>query len=710
VVSVSTRVGLAMAVLLLQHLLLFLPHYTGEATFYRDFTNIYYPLTAFWMSWVEAGVFPHWVPFPNLGLPFILTMQSGIFYPPFWIYTLFDSLAYTLIAANVAMALHVLGGAIGAWCYARLLGLSIGAACLAAVAFQFMGCLYNNLQHPDMIRAYAYLPWLFWVVYLSPSAHSLSARHLLLPLILCLFVTGAYQGNLIAQSFVLTVFVLLSAAQAYVVRLRTSMVTTRLYLQLLGLALLGLLMSSVYLWPTYELLDYQTRSSIGVKDMRHHWNFSYWHTAIMPSNIEGIYVWQAMISTFVTVPVFCLLFFINRGFLRREWLLIVITILSILLAAGRNTPLYGWLVEFFPMLGYSRLLSSDYRGLFCFGLILLAAKLLDDYLEGKLSGYWISRAGLCIGVLLAYLLFGWLQMEIEQLPSAVTQRLIEDYRWVVMVFYYPLNFISRTITIFDPQHWLMAIALAVPVWASLYVFRHRRTLLLSSLIVLTLASGLWHWYLEREYWQFKTDVGRFYSGLDMGSPLPAIAVIDDPLPQRPACRHDVGYDVWRAYFLGTFMCNLKDALNVRPRVVVDQSLPLYEYMIMSARPMPITEEALSHCQPEKLLEILPSDVIRQASFGLQEIRYQVNSTKDFCFVENELFFPGWTGSIEGQSGQISARPYCEALRSWCLPAGDYMFEAHYETPGLRAGLMASLLALAGYGWLLGFYGWRRFRL
>jgi len=702
-------VWLAMGVLLAQHLILFWPHYTGDATFYRDFTDIYYPLTAFWVSLLKEGIFPHWTPFANLGLPFILTMQSGIFYPPFWMFVGLDFLSYTLVAANVVAALHVLGGAFGAWCYARLLGMSIGAACFAAVAFQFMGCLYNNLQHPDIVRAYAYLPWVLWSVYLSPSARSLNARHFLLPLFLYLFVTSAYQGNLIAQSFVLTVLVLLSGMQAYALKLRASITTTRLYFQLLGLALLGLLMCSVYLWPTYQLLDYQART-LGVKDFRHHWHFSYWHTVIMPSHQDGIYAIQAMISAFITVPVFCLLFFINRGFLRREWLLIVITILSILLAAGRNTPFYGWLVDLFPMLGYSRLLSSDYRGLFCFGLILLAARLLDEYLQGKLSGYWVSRAGLCIGVLLSYLLFGWLQMEIQQLPPAVTQGLIEDHRWAVMVFYYVLNFFSRTITIFDPQHWLIALVLALLVWASLYIFRRRRDLLLSSIVGLTLVSGFWQWNMEREYWQLRPDMSKFYSGVNLQGPLPTTTMSLEPMEQRPACQRDAT-NPWHAYLLGKFACGVKDALNVKPRMLVDQSPLLYEYMIQPPRLVPLAETALSDCQPETLLKIYPpSDVIRQTSFGLQQIRYQVNSTKDFCFVENELFFPGWSGIMDGKPEKVSARPYCNALRAWCLPAGDYGFEAYYETPGLRTGFMASLLALAAYGGLLGFYGWRRFRL
>jgi hypothetical protein len=711
VVVLSARsVWWAMGVLFFQHLILFGPHYVGEATFYRDFANIYYPLTSFWVSWVKAGVFPHWVPFPNLGLPFILTMQSGVFYPPFWIFPAFDFLHYTLLAANVVAALHVLGGVIGAWCYARLLGMSVGAACLVGVAFQFMGCLYNNLQHPDMIRAYAWLPWLFWATHLSFSARCLNARHLLLPLFVWLFVTGAYQGNLIAHSFVLTVFVGLSAVQAYVARERASWVTTRLYLQLLGLALLGLLLSSIYLWPTYELLDYQTRSAMGVKDMRHYWSFSYWHTAIMQSHQEGVYTWQAMISAFITVPVFCLLFFMHLKFLRREWLLVVMTLLSILLAAGHSTPVYRWLVDVFPMLGYSRLLSSDYRGLFCFGLILLAGKLLDDYLEGKLSGYWRGRFTLCIGLLVTYLLLGWLFSAVQLLPPSVIEPLIEKYHGFIVVPYYVLVLWSNTITIFDPWHWLIALGLALLVWASLYFFQHKRTALLCSVIALTLISGFLHWHQEREYWQYKTDDEKFYSGLDMKSPLPVRDVIAEGLPQRPACRNDAGYDVWRAYFLGTFMCNLKDALNVKPRVVVDRSLPLYEYMIEPARPVVLTENALSDCQPEILSAGHASSAsIRQTYFGLQEVHYQVSASKDFCFVENELFFPGWSGSIEGESEQITAGPYCDALRSWCLPAGEYGFKTRYETPGLRSGLIASALALAAYALILGVYGWRRFK-
>lgn len=703
----SRSAWLAMAVLLLQHLLLFWPHYTGDATFYRDFTNIYYPLTTFWISLVKEGVFPHWAPFANLGLPFILTMQSGIFYPPFWLFTWSDALPYTLQAANVVLALHVLGGAIGAWCYARLLGMSIGAACLVAVAFQFMGCLYNNLQHPDMIQAYAYLPWLFWSVHFSTTATRLSLRHWLLPLLLCLFVTGAYQGNLIAHSFVLVVWCLLCWLRASLSPAQGIKIATRLYGQLAGLAVLGLLLAAVYLWPTYQLMDYQSRSE-GTADFRHYWDFTYWHTLIMPSNIEGIYVWQAMISAFITVPVFCLLFFVRFTFLRKEWPLVAMTTLSVLLAAGFSTPVYKWLVEVFPMLGYSRLLSSDYRGLFCFGLILLAGKLLDDYLQGKMAPIIIKRSWLCLGVLGFYLIFGLLGEQFAQASEATLEKWIGNYHFMFVPIYYLLSFHAGTMTVFYSFHWIIALILAAAVWSALYLFRHRQTSLLVVLIFLTLLSGFIQWRMERDSWQLTASMSEVYPGLRQNERLPVLELLQQPLPERPPCLEGQGY--WPAYLLGKFVCHVKDALNVKPRVVVNKMPILYDYMVGGAKPLPVTARQLSTCEPEWLSTVVEQpEIVEQISYGLQDIHYKIHAADNLCFVTTGLFFPGWSGAISTTGENVQAQSYCDALRVWCVPAGEYTLDLNYETPGLRSGFRVSLLALAVYGWLLGVYGWRRLR-
>lgn len=598
------------------------------------------------------------------------------------------------------------GGAVGALCYARLLGMSWGAAVFCAVAFQFMGCQYNNLQHPDMIRAYAYLPWLMWASHVKDSETHLMGRHWLLPVFTLLFVTGAYQGNLIAHSFVLALWVLMSAIRAVVIRRDIAKQLMILYGQMVGLGVMGLLLASAYLWPTYLMMDYQTRSE-GIHDLRHIWDISFWHTLIMTSHQEGVYTWQAMISAFVTVPVFVLLFFMRWGFLRSEWPLVFMTTLSVLLAMGHTSPVYSWWVDQIPMLGYSRLLSSDYRGLFCFGLILLAGKLWDEYQQGELSGIWAQRFICCAGVLVFYLVLGILGEVLSSRPELIPEIVSEDYPWTLWPLYQLLLFHSRSITIFDASHWGIALLQVLVFFMAIRWLRDKSVWLLLVVISLEFFSGFWHWHAERGYWQLRENPALFYAGVENPAQPPMLSVFTPLLTHRPAC-YEPGGEAWRPYLLGEFMCNVKDALIVKPRVVVDRSLPLYRYMIQEGRPLSVDQPTLSRCEPEWLDTAKPEpEKIQQIHFGLQDIQYQVNAADNFCFVENELFFPGWSGHIAGQSGEIQAQSYCGALRSWCLPAGEYVFETRYETPGLRVGLFSSALALLIYVVLCVFFYWRR---
>jgi hypothetical protein len=59
---------------------------------------------------------------------------------------------------------------------------------------------------------------------------------------------------------------------------------------------------------------------------------------------------------------------------------------------------------------------------------------------------------------------------------------------------------------------------------------------------------------------------------------------------------------------------------------------------------------------------------------------------------------------------IQPQAYCGALRSWCLPPGDYDFTASYRAPWLREGaLLSSVFLLLYIGLCLQrFYGERKY--
>ncbi len=141
--------------------MVFWRHYFAGYGFPWDFVGSYYAAAAYWTEAVRHGGVPMWMPFQSMGYPFLLNLQTGLHYPPMWIFPLLG-IPYTLPAAVVLQCLHVFAGALGMYVFARALLRSRREAFLAAFVFQLFGGFYSNAEHVDIVRSFAMLPWLFW--------------------------------------------------------------------------------------------------------------------------------------------------------------------------------------------------------------------------------------------------------------------------------------------------------------------------------------------------------------------------------------------------------------------------------------------------------------------------------------------------------------------------------------------------------------------
>jgi hypothetical protein len=70
---------------------------------------------------VRNGVLPQWIPFQFMGYPLPMNLQSGLYYPPFWIFPAIGA-GYSLHRAVVLQCLHVGAGALGAYALLRRAG------------------------------------------------------------------------------------------------------------------------------------------------------------------------------------------------------------------------------------------------------------------------------------------------------------------------------------------------------------------------------------------------------------------------------------------------------------------------------------------------------------------------------------------------------------------------------------------------------------
>ncbi len=131
------------------------------------------PWLVFLRTELRAGRLPFWNPYQYAGAPFWSNGQSAPLFPLHWLFALLP-----LEAGLVLLPwLRVVIGSLGAFWFARELGLGRAGAGLAAVAFPLSGRLVSFLLFP-MANALCLVPWIFLAVERLARGNVAAARWL----------------------------------------------------------------------------------------------------------------------------------------------------------------------------------------------------------------------------------------------------------------------------------------------------------------------------------------------------------------------------------------------------------------------------------------------------------------------------------------------------------------------------------------------------
>lgn len=153
-----TRHRLALAFLVLLALSLFLPALAKNEVFtLRDHFDYFQPLRWFTATELQAGRVPLWNPYSASGEPWMANPQTGLFYPPAWLFLVLPfATAYTLY-----LFLHVaLLGCSAYLLFAR--SASREAAFAGAVALMFSGPVLSLLDVSNNLATFAWIPLALW--------------------------------------------------------------------------------------------------------------------------------------------------------------------------------------------------------------------------------------------------------------------------------------------------------------------------------------------------------------------------------------------------------------------------------------------------------------------------------------------------------------------------------------------------------------------
>jgi hypothetical protein len=664
---------------------IFWQHLTGKAFFTFDFPRGYYAMNAYWISSMQAGEWPHWIPYQSMGYPALMNAQLGMFYPPFWLFVALR-LPYTMHAATVFQIAHILFGGIGMFLLAAKLFRSRSVALCGGIAFIFFGGFYSNSEHPDIVRTFAWVPWLFWGALIDNSKVRIRVTHLnwqtrisfrtlLLPILVACFIAGSYPGGMFAGIFLLFAFL---AAQSILLLIESR--DRKLLLDFVGqglLVLLGVGMASVFLLPTFHLTRGITRAAgygalpswtLEWSDLLH---------LLFPSPL--LVPWTRDYSMIgMQCPVVLLLFsgLLTLRTLRRIASFLIVGLIAALMCIAPLHPVAAIVIKLCPVLGLSRFPAGDYREFIYLAVLFIALAGLSEALR---AGHNWRTISIMLVVLVCFELFS---LHVAQ------QTKVESFHTL-------LQFSTMVCAL-----GLLAIA-SVGLGIASRRFRITPHYLLPILICLSMFPVIGD---MKRFWSDPEAIRNTYAGLPLKlqGKLRVQGLFNRKITSRPPrVVLPPPYRLsWRGYIDGSYMSGDLGNTESIERAIVESNLELASFM---QKPSSVigadckSTSTLCRTSPDCLQIGVPitgkPSVGHATSYNRDSVEYDVRLVHPSLVIENEIYADGWHAECETHHKPLRCEEVDRALRGWVLPAGSHHVRVWYRTPLLFSGTVFTVTAM-----------------
>ncbi|MDW8327954.1 MAG: YfhO family protein [Anaerolineales bacterium] len=354
--------------------LLFAPFLLGAQMFYWGTPLLqFYPWRFVALEAVRAGHLPLWNPWLGNGAPLLANYQSALLYPPNWLALLLP----LDLSLNWLLVLHLVWTGAGMVTLARSLGYAPLGQAVAGLAFGMGQYAVARAGFYSINAALAWLPWVLWSAdaLLKPQSpisnlQSRTGHALILSLCLALQLLAGHAQTTWYTWLLLAAW---SLWRSLTLRPRPSLTS---YFLLSTSFLLALLISSAQLLPTFEYLRQSPRADAAEYEFVMTYSFSPWRllTLLAPDLLGNpargrFYGYGNYLEDAVYVGVIPLLLGIGTiiSFFSRAnsqsaihnqkspiptfYFLLFLTLLlpiTLLLALGRNTPVFPWLYANVP--------------------------------------------------------------------------------------------------------------------------------------------------------------------------------------------------------------------------------------------------------------------------------------------------------------------------------------------------------------------------
>ncbi len=633
-------------------------------TFPWDFVGAYTTTPAFVAASVGSGHLLSWSPFVASGFPVDIDPQAGLYFPGWWLLGGLGVPATLRVLTAVQIA-HVLFGSVGVLALARARKLGWSWAAVAAVAYLFFGGFYGEAEHADIVRGFAYLPWLLWSL-TPPSGTGRWTRLAALPPLAWLIVSGAYPGQII--SFGLTGFVYVCVALRVSGRetWRRYRVALILAVAAAGATCIAVLLPYVRAEQAQELYRaFQPTAAVRAGE------------SIAPRDLLGLYLnnfaWTydgTVTALAVGIPMLIGLACVRWEAVRRQAPLVVCGTLALVLAmAPKIGPIGRAMVSARPLFS-SRFPAAEYKAVVAVALVVLAADAWSLVAVRRRGLTW--RAMLLGGLLLIGALIA---------PSTYEQ----------------------------PTHELWLVFIEVAACVALVLIRLPQRVVVSLLVVLVVIDGVrdindYQFMGHISPWRVSPSEVAPYRARDVYvRKLPKLleqAPVSRPArvpPYAPLSSAPTGSDPdatgWIAdgYHLVDYGGTIERVLSQaehNPAWLSILLAPWHAYTF----PCATTGCSSSTVHLPAPTTWTPSAGVHTLSYGTESIVYEVNISQPMLMVENELAIHGWRANTSRVHLVNAGIP----LRAWRLSPGHYRFTATYRESDRTLQYLAVIAALLAW--------------
>jgi hypothetical protein len=626
-------------------------------TFPWDFLGTYTTTPAFVAATIGRGHPLTWSPYVASGFPLDVDAQAGFYFPGWWALGALGVPATLRVLTAVQVA-HVLFASVGVYALARARRLEWTWALLAAIAYVFFGGFYGQSEHADIVRGFAYLPWLLWAL-TPPAEERRWTRLVAVPALAWLISSGAYPGEVVSFAITGAVYVIVAIRAG-----RPGLWSRYRGALLLAVVASGAICAAV-LFPYLraEHAGELHRTIEPTAALRAEWAFK-------PLDALGLYLnnfsWTldgTVTSWALAIPVLIGVACARLTSIRRHAPLVACGALALLLATTPKIGFIGRAMASIKPLFPSRFPASDYKAIVAIALIIVS---VDAWRGLSAARRTLALRAAALGVLLA--LGAILAPDTHAMPTRAL--------------------------------WLLLVMIAASV--ALAAVRPPARVLVLLLAVLVTIDGAREINDYRSQgtvspWQVPPAALAYYVARDgYVRELPehlAAAPASRPARVPPASTAEPNASGWvaDAYHESDYDPTIERSLwlaESEPALAAKLLQPWQGYLFACEE---VGCAGDIHLPAAKTWT--PSAAVQTVRYGEQSIVYSVKVAKPTLMVENELSIKGW----HTDSKRVSLVDAHVPFRAWRLAPGDYRFTASFQEPGRE--LQDAIAALAALAWL-----------